>query len=285
MSSRFCPNCGKEIFGNQKFCDECGVDLQGAKDVSHYRNSSGKKSKLIPIIIAVVVLIAAVAGYFIWRSNYKEITLDLTGNASKHVLTYVGTDKSGKVKIDEVAMRKAIGASDKRATEFVESVSFEADKTDNLANGDEVVVTAKYPSELDNEKHIKVKGDSRTFVVSGLKAPESKEPKKVVIQYDATNPYDYSLKYNSKVYDYNNFYLTESDVSGWNRAQLQRGINDICAMNGREFKDDNQRAYYSNFSWYNPTYSADYFDDRINSILSSTELANYRLLVKYRDRY
>ena len=47
--------------------------------------------------------------------------------------------------------------------------------------------------------------------------------------------------------------LTEADIAGFSKDQIQLAINEIYAQKGYNFKTDSIRQYFSAFSWYYPT--------------------------------
>lgn len=69
----FCPNCGKSLPDSAKFCSGCGLNLQGLSDAAPAAPASAppapakKKKRVLPIILAVVLIAAAVGGFLAYR--------------------------------------------------------------------------------------------------------------------------------------------------------------------------------------------------------------------------
>lgn len=291
MSNQYCPHCGAKLTPGYKYCEQCGANVE--TDVRTENDYYGdellqpavprkKSSKMVPLIIAIVIaviIVAGIAGFFIWSTKIKTTEVDLTSRIPQSAITFLGENGEGTAQIDEVKARNAIEAGDKKAKKFIEGVSYTIDKDTNLSNGDEITVTADYSATDQETYRIEPKNTSRKFVVKGLKTTETQ---RIVIDYNDKGLYDYSL--NNEVYSYDDYYLAESDVSGWSHDKLQRAINDICAMNGRKFDSKEIQSYYNRFSWYTPMHSPDDFDSHLQSYLTDTEYYNYNLLAKVRDR-
>lgn len=66
-SKKYCAKCGKELNSNEKFCKSCGQMSETPKN-----NNINFK----PIII--ILIIAGVLGYFIFKDNSKETGINLS---------------------------------------------------------------------------------------------------------------------------------------------------------------------------------------------------------------
>ena len=69
--------------------------------------------------------------------------------------------------------------------------------------------------------------------------------------------------------------LTNSDVSGLSRAEIQTAINEIYARHGYTFTDPNLLSKFKQYDWYKPTVPASQFSDRV---FSSVEKKNVDFL-------
>lgn len=69
-----------------------------------------------------------------------------------------------------------------------------------------------------------------------------------------------------------------SDVNGMTAGQVRYAINEIYARHGYIFKNENWLIYFKQKTWYTPTIPNAQFTDEY---LSSTEIANVKLLTKY----
>jgi len=75
--------------------------------------------------------------------------------------------------------------------------------------------------------------------------------------------------------------LTDAEIAGVPRDQLQTAINEIYARNGRRFKNPEIQAYFDSKAWYWGTVDPEDFDD---NMLSKIERKNIEKLVKASGR-
>lgn len=67
---KYCPKCGAEIKREDaKFCDKCGKSLR-VKKVNNSKEKSTNKRKMV--IVAVLILIVAVAGFICYELFFSE---------------------------------------------------------------------------------------------------------------------------------------------------------------------------------------------------------------------
>lgn len=83
--------------------------------------------------------------------------------------------------------------------------------------------------------------------------------------------------------DSNTRYLTEEDVAGIDGDTVRIALNEIYARHGRIFESEDLKMYFSSKSWYTPAYSPDEFARIEDSVMSSYEEANIKLLAAVRD--
>ena len=69
--------------------------------------------------------------------------------------------------------------------------------------------------------------------------------------------------------------LTDADIVGMSKAELQIARNEIYARHGRRFNNPDLQAWFDSCSWYEGTIAPSAFDE---SVLSQTELANVYFL-------
>lgn len=90
------------------------------------------------------------------------------------------------------------------------------------------------------------------------------------------------VMYCSVRFDYSSTsYLTEADLYGLTKDEIQECINDIYARHGYIFKDSDIRAHYESMCWYHGTCSD--METAARSF-NSVEKANVQLLVSYKDK-
>lgn len=181
-----CKTCGKEFEDDNTFCPYCGekVEVYDSEqlentDEAATRDNVGakrpKKVKIIIIIAAIIIILAGVAGYFVYKSVSKPTTIDLTS-----VMTtpeFEGIDGKGELKKDAVVdsdkADQLIQSIDndtraKAVRSLLQGTTYTADKMDSLSNGDEVVITAHYDASFAEENKIEIKGTKKTVKVKNL---------------------------------------------------------------------------------------------------------------------
>lgn len=75
--------------------------------------------------------------------------------------------------------------------------------------------------------------------------------------------------------------LTEADLEGKSDWELDIMRNEIYARLGRGFDRDDLRRYFSQFSWYQPVYGPQEFDDYHQNLLTGTQRANAEFILRY----
>lgn len=73
-------------------------------------------------------------------------------------------------------------------------------------------------------------------------------------------------------------YLTEEDLAGMTKDEVQMAINEIYARHHRKFVMENVQEYFNSKSWYTGTVEAAEFD---TSVMNQYEGANINLMVNY----
>ncbi len=80
--------------------------------------------------------------------------------------------------------------------------------------------------------------------------------------------------------DSNSRYLTESDLAGMSKSELQLARNEIFARHGRRFESASLQEYFDSCTWYNGTIDPANFD---GSVLNDYEDKNAQLLREYEN--
>ena len=76
-------------------------------------------------------------------------------------------------------------------------------------------------------------------------------------------------------------YIDESELYNYNQGQLRLIRNEIFALNGRIFRSQDLMDYFSQKSWYVPTYDPDEFDANMFYYLNDYEEANLQVILNY----
>lgn len=87
-----CPNCGKKIEENHKFCPSCGADIKTINEMKP--NPSKNKSSLIAIIVIVIIILLSIIIFFIL--NKKEEKKELTSNTNTNSISNVSNNVSNE---------------------------------------------------------------------------------------------------------------------------------------------------------------------------------------------
>ena len=76
-------------------------------------------------------------------------------------------------------------------------------------------------------------------------------------------------------------YIDESELYNYSEGQLRLIRNEIFALHGRIFRSQDLRDYFSQKSWYVPTYDPDEFDAHMFDYLNDYEAANLKVILNY----
>ena len=76
-------------------------------------------------------------------------------------------------------------------------------------------------------------------------------------------------------------YIDESELYNYSAGQLRLIRNEIFALHGRIFRSQDLRDYFSQKSWYVPTYDPDDFDANMFDYLNDCEAANLKVILNY----
>lgn len=82
------------------------------------------------------------------------------------------------------------------------------------------------------------------------------------------------------MYDIDSRYISADELSGWSANDLATLRNEIFARHGRIFTKQQWIDYFSQKTWYVPTYDPSYFDSNMDSFLNDYEWANLKVILK-----
>jgi|GEM_PF-5298814 len=220
-----------------------------------YEAAPKKKKTWIPILIVLLLLLAA-GGFFGWKYFFNKTTVDLTRNISTQDIYLEGRDGEATVILDEEALheRADYPRGNEKAEQFMQTVSYTAEPSTGLSNGDTVVIRAIYSEETAKSLHITVKGEEKKFEVSGLDEKSS-------IDWDPLNLFgdddkDADKKEDAKdtlIPEIDTRYYTDKDVQGKSKDEIQAMLNELYARHGYIFKDETLKSQYEKESWYKGT--------------------------------
>ncbi|MDD3796670.1 MAG: YARHG domain-containing protein, partial [Lachnospiraceae bacterium] len=79
----------------------------------------------------------------------------------------------------------------------------------------------------------------------------------------------------------NSRYIGEEELYNFDLAKLRLIRNELFALHGRIFNSEDLQSYFSQKSWYVPTYEPEVFDENMESYLNDYELANLNVILAY----
>ena len=231
---------------------------QNGYGAGKYQNAAPPKKKKtwIPILIVLLLLFAA-SGFLGWKFLLNKTSVDLTRNIATQDITFQGYDGEGIVIYDEEMLRARADypRGNKKAEEFMQTVSYTVEPATGLSNGDTVTVRAIVSDETAKSMHITVKGQEKSFEVNGLEEKPS-------IDWDPLNLFDDDKDEDKKdetkdtlIPEIDKRYYTDKDVQGKSKDQIQAMLNELYARHGYIFKDDTLKSQYEKQSWYKGTES------------------------------
>ena len=87
----------------------------------------------------------------------------------------------------------------------------------------------------------------------------------------------------SYTYDLSSRYVSADELEGYSASELAVIRNEIFARHGRIFTKQEYKDYFSQKTWYEPTYDPSYFDANLDSFLNDYEWANLAVVQKLED--
>ncbi len=295
----FCPFCGTAVNGEavekkSKAEEKKRVQKKAPKESECVKSEKSrakkpkkekpskaaekKSRKGLMIGLVVILVIAAGVGIFMYiRANQStELNLGKMMDEPK-VEGYDGfANIEDDIKLDPQAEKDALSEikNEDRKVEvknFLESITYTADKTDNLSNGDEISITAEYDEALAEVLKLEIIGVKTKYKVSGLEEGED-------LAFLGGSAY--SLYWADFIFpDSSCEYIDEEVLEYYDTDEIELAINEIYARHGYIFENDKYKDYYQQFTWYKPMYSKDKFN---SAWFNTYESSNIELLSQYR---
>ena len=123
---------------------------------------SKESSKKRVILFVVLVIVVLACGLYYWNAYLSKTKIDLSKNMTVH---YIGI--SGLASIDYVDYHFDEETTN-RYQKFLQSVSYQANKSSHLSNGESITITSDYNHEIAKQLNLRIVNTQRTFKVSGL---------------------------------------------------------------------------------------------------------------------
>lgn len=235
---KYCIKCGGPCGNNDTLCENC-------------RKKSGKKSKVIPILLVVIILLLAAVGSAAAYIGIREKMF-----SDNKEVSFI-EEKTGEV-IDRTADEKV--EESEKLDEETESSEEEISKSSESGNLKETEESNEKETEKLNEKETE------------KEAKESEVDNLTKGSEETDDPVMYFIMNCDSVK------FTEKDIEGFDESMCRYARNGIYARLGRKFDDDALTEYFSQYDWYKPTIDPDDFSE---SYLNSYQLANRDLIVAY----
>lgn len=247
-----------------------------------------KKSKVwIPVLLIVLLLLAA--GVFAgWKLLFNRTTVNLTHNITAKDLTLDGYDGEAFVFYDEEALRDRADypRGNEKAEEFMQTVSYFAEPSMGLSNGDTVTIRAIYSEETAKSLQIDVKGVEKELKVEGLEeAPAAWDPLGLFTGGDKKTGDDKEtdktgITGETLIPGIDTKYYTDADVTGKSQEDIQAMINEMYARHGYRFKDETLLQQYEATDWYKGTETD---MGKVESTFNDCEKKNLQFLTEKRQ--
>jgi flagellar basal body-associated protein FliL len=247
-----------------------------------YEEAPKKKKLWIPILVIVLLALAA-GGFFGWKFFFDKTTVDLTRNISSQDIYLEGDNEEASVIIDDETLRARADypRGNKKAEQFMQTVSYTAEPATGLSNGDTVVIRAIYSEETAKSLHINVKGEEKKFEVSGLeeKATINWDPLGLFDGKDKTD--DTAQPADTLIPEIDTRYYTDKDVQGKSKDDVQAMLNELYARHGYIFQDATLKSQYEKQSWYKGTESD---MSKVEQSFNTYEKKNLEYLTEVRSK-
>lgn len=160
-------------------------------------------------------------------------------------------------------------------------------KTGNIGKGNQVENVAD--SELENEMETEFydQGEKQTYAaVKGFKVSAERTKDNRQSNANGENADDESTA-NTDEFAFPNSYkerLTNADVrSLTTKKEVQDAINYIYARTGCMFRDEEKKAYFEQFDWYEGSYFVDEMNDNPLNYMTELQHENIELLAQRRN--
>ena len=260
-----CPKCHNRIVKGSSFCHICGEPipqqkvektiLSRVKQKEEIKKEKSKKRKYIAIIIFLIIVIAFIAGIYLFF-NMNEPSYSSDNIVSQHVEKALHIDK------------------DKVTLEIGETTTIKANLKCTYTVQDASIC------KIDQEGTITAlaAGKTKVFCVS---ESGKKETVKVTVNKkveETVDEEDYVFPHSDTEL------LTEEDLQGKDQQQLRMGINEIYARHHCTFKTEEVKNYFEAKKWYSgdENLTSDLMNGHMSEYFNEVELKNISFIQAHR---
>ena len=160
-------------------------DEEEPKRKKKKKKKKSKKKFFITLLVLLIIAGCAGGAYALFfAGNYQPVSVNLMDYMKEP--TFSGEDKSGVLGNLDLDREKVANLTDgiedetqkTQVQEFFKSVTFSADESRDLANGDMITVTANYSEMMANDANITVYNNKEIYEVKGLEKKKDKDEEK-----------------------------------------------------------------------------------------------------------
>ncbi|MBQ9968474.1 MAG: YARHG domain-containing protein [Oscillospiraceae bacterium] len=244
-----CPACGAESRPGSRTCSGCGKKLPLPADsaVKFYRRKKTPGEIAAIVLLTLGALLVLAAAVMFLMGTISDVSEKETVEQTQQVS--IELEKELDVVVEDPVKRPQSDA-EKEPVETEPEVTGE-EPSEELPEEDPTPAEEETPAEDEQEDAPETE-------------QEEKEEKPSVSQTEWYFP------------DSSERLLTDADVVGMTKAELQIARNEIYARHGRKFNNPDLQAWFNSCSWYKGTIAPADFDEQ--AVFNATELANVYFL-------
>jgi len=267
--SRFCPNCGNELFQEDT---SISASNDFKKILNYLRNVPQKTWQTIIIICSILTaiygIIGGIIGFLIWNrkdNNFAKRLMKISAIIWGIWIIVIATVYFGYEYYQE---QQNLNVSEQQINN--EDIGGDTDApipsdiaihSDNISRAPESVTVNGNEQQKNNEE---TGGDTDAPIPSDIGIPS-----------DNNTSVSSSGAYNGVYPQGSQRLLTLAELTGVSKSDLQIMRNEIFARHGYIFKSADMKKYFAQQNWYRPMYSD------INSMLTEIEKKNVEMIKKH----
>lgn len=255
LQPMICPACGAESRPGSRTCSGCGkkLPLPGDSAVKFYRKKKTPGEIAAIVLLTLGALLVLTAAIMFLVGTISEVSEKEPVEQTKEVSIEI--EKELDVVVEDPVKRP------EQEKEPAETEPEEPEQTESEE------VTEEVPEEQEEPTEGTVTEEPETEEAPEQEETENEEPEQEKPSVSQTEWY---------FPDSSERILTDADVAGLSKAELQIARNEIYARHGRKFNNPDLQAWFNSCSWYNGTIAPADFDEQ--AVFNATELANVYFL-------
>lgn len=258
LQPMICPACQAESRPGSRTCSGCGkkLPLSGDSAVKFYKRRKTPTEIAAMVLLVLGALLVLTAAVMFLMGTLSDVSEPETVEEQVTEVTGPMNEEEFTVVVEEPITKpgKNPEAEDKPEQTEEESEQPE-DKPEQTEEEDPV--TEEDPTEETPEEET-----PQTPEEEAEQTPEESKPSVSETQWFFP--------------DSSERLLTDADVAGLSKAELQIARNEIYARHGRKFNNPDLQAWFNSCSWYKGTIAPGDFNEQL--IFNETELANVYFL-------